>query len=481
MATGVLPVSHAATQTSDRMSAGAWAWALYQGFRDPSNMVINIYVFMPYFAAVVVGDAVVGQARVAQMATVVGLLVAITAPLLGAALDRLGARKPWLMLATACHAAALATLWFSGAGLGVLGTLAVLVLCGLFFQFADVLFVAMLPYAAPASLTARASGLGQALGNIMSVAVLVLVLWLFILPGQVAAPFVPAAPLLGLDPVLHEPQRFAGPLTAAVLVLGSLPLFLLTRDAPPTGTPARRAIAAAPRELWRSVQVIRGDRDGLIFLISRMLYTDGLVTMLVFTGVYTAGVFRWAPLDLLAFGLTASAAAAVGGIVAGRLDNAIGPRRALMLELGVCIVGGSAQLGMGLDRLLYLPYRAEPVWGGPVFKTLPELLYLGIGLFTAAGICAVFASSRTLLVRIAPPDRLGGYLGLFALSGQATAWVGPLFVGLATATFASQRAGFAIIFVLMGLGLFGLIRLRREGYFQAEPVGDGRGVPLAPA
>lgn len=67
----------------ERLPPGAWAWALYQGARDPSNMVINIYVFVPYFAAQMVGDPVTGQARVAQAATISGLLVAMTAPLLG--------------------------------------------------------------------------------------------------------------------------------------------------------------------------------------------------------------------------------------------------------------------------------------------------------------------------------------------------------------------------------------------------------------
>ena len=91
----------------------------------------------------------------------------------------------------------------------------------------------------------------------------------------------------------------------------------------------------------------------------------------------------------------------------------------------------------------------------------------------------MFASSRTLLVRLAPPERLGGYLGLFALSGQATAWLGPLLVGLATAAFASQRAGFAIILILLVAGLIGLLRIRGGG--PLDPVGAARATTARPS
>lgn len=76
------------------MSTGFWAWAMQQGARDPYVILVGIYVFMPYFASTVVGDPVAGQAAVARFGTVAGWTVALTAPLLGVLLDRLGPRKP---------------------------------------------------------------------------------------------------------------------------------------------------------------------------------------------------------------------------------------------------------------------------------------------------------------------------------------------------------------------------------------------------
>ena len=51
-------------------------------------------------------------------------------------------------------------------------------------------------------------------------AILVAVLWAFVLPGKVAWPFIPAAPLFGLNVAEHEPERIVGPIIAALLGAG---------------------------------------------------------------------------------------------------------------------------------------------------------------------------------------------------------------------------------------------------------------------
>src|SRR5690606_1842142 len=83
---------------SGPLSKGALSWALFQGAREPYVILITIYIFGPYFSNTVVGDPVRGQALVANIGLVYGLPAAFTAPLLGASIDTLGARKP-LMLA----------------------------------------------------------------------------------------------------------------------------------------------------------------------------------------------------------------------------------------------------------------------------------------------------------------------------------------------------------------------------------------------
>ena len=72
------------------------------------------------------------------------------------------------------------------------------------------------------------------------------------------------------------------------------------------------------------------------------------------------------------------------------------------------------------------------------------------------------AASRSLLVRLAPQDRITQYFGLFALSGKVTSFVGPLLIGLVTAITASQRAGMAVLVLFFALGLLLLLQVRDE-------------------
>jgi UMF1 family MFS transporter len=72
------------------------------------------------------------------------------------------------------------------------------------------------------------------------------------------------------------------------------------------------------------------------------------------------------------------------------------------------------------------------------------------------------AASRTLLIRMAPMDRIAQYFGLFALTGKVTSFVGPLLIGIVTAVTASQKAGMAVLVVFFVAGLALLARVRQE-------------------
>ena len=204
----------------------------------------------------------------------------------------------------------------------------------------------------------------------------------------------------------------------------------------------------------QTLKSLRGHRDAGLYLGSRMLYTDGMTALLTFGGVYAAGVMHWGVLELLVYGICLSIFAVAGGLLGGWMDSVIGPRRAVQIEiLGavVCLVG---QLSMGRDKLFFLiHYNAAahpPLWTGPMFRTLPEVVYLVIGLGTAVFVTAQYASSRTLLTRLAPQGQTASFFGLYALSGTVTVWLGSLLVRIFTGIFKTQQAGFAPIALLAG-------------------------------
>ncbi len=466
----LVAVPSEAADPAARLSLGAACWSLFEGVRNPYVVLVTIYVFMPYFARVVVGDPVRGQAAVTAYGQYAGWIVMATAPLLGASIDRLGRRKPWLFLAVAAMVPLIASLWWTKAdhsGLSVGAVIAIATTIGVLFSYTEVLHNSLLVRAAGLSAAHKASGLALALGNAFSVAALVFVMWAFALPGKVDWGFIPKAPLFGLDTLTHEQDRIVAPIAAGLFALGSIPLFLFTPDAERGATPVLRALKEGAASVVGMVTSLKGHRDAMIFLISRMFYVDGMTAILLVGGVYASGVMKWGALEMLAYGIILSILAVAGGFLGGRLDATLGPKRSVQIEVGMTLLGIIAILGMGPDKILYLwrfdPAAHAPVWNGPMFRTLPEVIYLLIGFSNAVFITAHYASSRTLLTRLTPPEQTGAFFGVYALSGTATVWLGSSLVNLGTRLTHTQQGGFATITALLAAGFVGLLFVQGGG------------------
>jgi UMF1 family MFS transporter len=462
-----------AAQPGAPLSLGAACWSLFEGARNPYVILITIYIFMPYLAATVIGDPVKGQEEISRWSQYSGWAVMLTAPVLGASIDNLGRRKLWLALVVALMVPLTAALWFTRAdhtGLSVTQTLAITTVIGVLFAWSEVLHNSLLVRAAGLPAAHKASGLALALGNAFALAALGFTAWAFALPGLPATaswPGLPHAPLFGLDRARHEPERVVALLSAGVFALGALPFFLVTPDAPRTGVPVLTALARGARDLWSMVRTVRAHGNAAVFLASRMFFVDGMTAILIYAGVYAAGVMKWNPLEMLFFGILLSVLAVFGGFVGRWLDEHLGPKTALRIEIGLSLLGMIALLGMTPTRILYLwPWDSAahaPMWGGPFFRTLPDWVFLLIGFSNAVFITAHYASSRTLLTRLTPAAKTGAFFGVYALSGTATSWLGPLLVNTGTHVFHTQQGGFATVTLLLALGFAGLLFVRGGG------------------
>lgn len=439
----------------------AIAWAAFEGFRNPAVVLVTIYVFMPYYVATVAPDPVQGQALVARAGQWSGWLVALLAPLLGLAADRFGPRKPFLAAVVSLMLPLYAILWWvtPGGPVPPSAFLLLLVASGILFALTEVFHNALLVPAAGMK-AAEASGLALALGNLVSVVMLVALLWGFALPGSVDWGLVPGAPLFGVDPSAFEPARMTGPIVAVSLGVGLALILGFVPDAARTGLSLRAALAAGLADLGGMVGQLRSEREAAKFLLARMLYADGKTAILLFGGVLAAGTMGWGTLEMLAYGILLSVLAVLGGLLAPRLDRVLGPRNAVLLEIGVTALVLVALLLTAPGRIAGVPVPVAPLFAGPMFTTPAELGFIAIAGASAISITAAYASSRTLLTRLVPPRRLATFFGLYALSGTATAWAGPMLVAFGTAAFQSQRAGVAMVLGLLAAGFVVLLGVR---------------------
>ncbi len=453
-----------------KLTRGGVAWSVFEGGRDPYVILMTIYIFMPYVSATMVGDPVKGQALIANFQQYAGWIVMATAPFLGASIDKLGPRKGWLAAAVIGMVPLIFSLWWAkpdGSGLAITTTMFIAMIVNVLFAYSEVLHNSMLIRAAGLKSAHAASGLALSLGNAASVLALAFTAWAFALPGKVTWGWVPHAPLFGLNPATHEPERVVAILAAGILALGAIPLFLFTPDAPRTGIPVFKALGEGAADLWGMLKTVSRYRDAVIYLVSRMVFVDGMNGVLFFFGVLAAGVMHWGPLDLLLTGIILSVVAVFGGFVGHWLDHNIGPKNALRLEIFMTILGLTALLGTSPTHIFYFwPYHAAdhaPLWNGPVYRTLPDLIFLLVGFSNATFITGQYASARTALTRLTPPAQTGAFFGVYALAGVATAWLAPGLVKIGTELTHSQQGGFASIILLLFLGLIGLMFVRGGG------------------
>ena len=70
------------------------------------------------------------------------------------------------------------------------------------------------------------------------------------------------------------------------------------------------------------------------------------------------------------------------------------------------------------------------------------------------------AASRSLMARLSPAELRTEFFGLYALSGKATAFVGPALVAIVTSATGSQRWGLSTVLAFFLVGLLLLVTVR---------------------
>ena len=380
------------------------------------------FVFAVYFTTVILPDS--GTFYWAMMTGSVALITGLLAPILGHLADVKGHLRGGLILTSFAAAAAVMALWFIApdADFAVLA----LGLSGLAIFFSELGFMyynALLPKLASPQVIGRISGYGWGLGYIGAVLGLVMVLAIFILPTP---------PLFGLSSETAEPVRATMVFAGAWLIIFSLPLFL---SAPRTAAAAsKQPFFVSLHQSWKLALSLP---DMMRFLIARMAYNDGLVTLFAFGGIYAAKVFGFTQQNILVFAITLNVTAGIGAIIGGPLTDRLGPLWIIRISLtGLFILG------------------------------LICLLTPNIYVFWAASLCLGFfigpcqAAGRVWVAHLAPPEHHASLFGFLALSGKLTSFAGPLLYGWIIYITGLERAGMAVVLGLFILGFFLLPRHR---------------------
>jgi UMF1 family MFS transporter len=429
------------------------SWMLFDWSVQPFYTLILTFLFAPYFANVVVGDGPKGQSMWGFGAAVAGILIAVGSPFLGAFADGRGHRKPWIALFSLILAAAMASLWIATPSAPpstiylVLFAFVVATACA---EYTAVFTNAIMPSLVPHNELGRLSGAGWACGYFGGLASLFLVAGLIVPMGDTGKTMFGLDPLIALDTTAREGDRIVGPLSAVWYLVFMIPFFLFVPDIQKKRVHDGRPATA---ELWDTIRSLPHNPSMLLFLIARMIYTDGLTAIFTFGGIYGASVFGWGPLELGLFGIILTLLGAFGALIGGVIDDRVSAKFVIVTALFILVIAAFGILSVDKTHVLYVMEVEPKAPGSAPFSSIGEQVFLAFAIIVGIVSAPVQASSRSLLARLAPPDKITQYFGLFAFSGKVTAFLAPLLVALVTATTQSQRLGMSAITVFLLVGI----------------------------
>ena len=408
-----------------------WSWAFYDFANSPFTTLVVTFVYSKYFVQAIAGDDLQGTVLWSRGVTVSALVVATLSPFLGALADRGGYRKAFLFAATTVCVAGSVTLYFILPG-QVMQAVACFVVANIGFELGMVFYNAFLPDVAPRDRIGRISGYGWALGYLGGLLALVVAL---------VALVKPEIPWFGFSKDGGQNIRASTLLVAAWFAAFAMPMFLWVKEDKSQVSKSGAVLRDTARQLVDTFKQVREYRQIIRFLVARLLYNDGLVTIFQFAAIYAAVVFGFNFTELLVFGIVINVMSGLGAFGLGFLDDYLGGKRTVQISL----------VGLSVATLIAVlaPTR--------VWLWVAGLL---VGIFAGPNQSA----SRSLMGRFVPPDKENEFFGFFAFSGKLTAFLGPLLLGVLTEAFDSMRVGISVVLVLFLLGMVLLSRVdEKEG------------------
>lgn len=410
-----------------------WSWAMYDWANSAFTTLVVTFIYSTYFAKTFAPTEELGTLWWSRAIAISSILTALASPIFGAAADRGGARKRFMGLFLVICVAATTALTFITADMAnaVLLALTLFVVADFSYEVGNVFYNAFLPNIASPGRIGRISGWGWGLGYVGGI-----VCMLIALEG-----FVTKFPWFGMSEDMGI--RATNLLVVVWFVVFALPMFLFV---PERRTHAPRISAkAAFADLQRTAGKLRRYRELVKFLIARLVFNDGLVTVFAFGGIYATNVFGMTQREVIKLGIAINVTAGLGAFLFGYVDDRLGGKKTIMITIVMMVIA-----------------TAMAVWAPTSGWFIAAALMIGI--FVGPNQSA----SRSLMGRFVPAKHESEFFGFFAFSGKATAFMGPYLLGELTGAY-SHRVGMASVIAFFIVGGLLLISVdEKKGIAAAE-------------
>ncbi|MBB5721088.1 UMF1 family MFS transporter [Loktanella ponticola] len=441
-------------------------WMSFDWASQPYYTLGLTFIFGPYFAAVAaqyfmgegldeVAAGASAQSTWAFGQTIAGLVIAFTAPFLGAFADNTGRKMPWIIGFSALYVIGAWSLWYLTPDSSSLMLFLILFYVGFIAAESALNFVnAYLPSMGTPDDVGRISGTGASVGYWGGLVALIFMLLFLAEDATTGKTLIGLDPLFGLDPSTREGTRAVGPFMAIWFAVFMIPFFLWVRDDP-------KDAGAVPKmsKVWGDLKTtlrnVAQRKSTASFLLGSMFYRDALNALYAFGGVYATLVLGWGTIWLGVFGIISVITAAVFTYVGGRFDAKLGPKPVIIFCIIALTIVSSFIVGMSRTQVFGIALAADSM--------VPDIIFFTCGSVIGGAGGAIYAASRSMMVRHTNPERPTEAFGLFALSGKATAFMAPALIGIFTALTDNVQLGFLPVIFLFLLGLLLLSWVNKDG------------------
>ena len=283
------------------------AWSFYDFANQPFTTIVVTFIYSAFFVKVIADNEQVGTTMWANGIAISAIVVALLSPILGAIADSGGFRKFFLVIFTWICAVFSILLYFPEAG-DVFLALTFFVIANIAFELGTVFCNSYLPDLSTKENSGSISGFAWGLGFVGGLIALFLSLFLFELND------------IGI--------RRINILVGIWLLLFSIPAIIFVKD--------RKKERFKKQHILSSFRTIKDtfkevSRYKIIsqFLIARLFFNDGLITIFALGGVYAVGTLDFTFDEVMQLGIVLNIAAGFGAFVFGYIEDRIGSKKVI--------------------------------------------------------------------------------------------------------------------------------------------------------
>ena len=381
----------------DPKKKAVWGWAMY----DWANSAFATSVmagFFPIFFKQFWSYGTDVNASTAQLGfgnSAASMIIALTAPVLGAIADRGSAKKKFLIFFTYLGVLMTAALFLVGKGQWALAILVYVVgLIG--FSGANTFYDALLPSVADEDNIDYVSGFGYSLGYLGGGLLFLINVLMTLMPQRFGLP----------DPAAAVRWSFV----SVAVWWGAFTLFTIVwvpeKATSAESTSMKTIVVEGVGQFIRTFRKVRHLKTVMIFLAAYWFYIDGVGTVIRMAVAYGLSI-GFHSNDLIVALLVVQFVGFPAALVFGKLGQRWDIRKSIYLALGI--------------------YLIVTAWA-TMMTAITEFYFLAAMIGCAQG--GIQALSRSYYSRLIPKNQAGEYYGFYNMLGKFAAIFGPSLMGI---------------------------------------------------